>query len=607
MFGVVLGRSDTTPFFQGAVPGGTLPPPTTIKLGGVVYPIDLKQYRHSSQETLRDGSVVSAEQNDSLFNANGAWSRYRYTWHQGAGQVNADFRKDSTEFRYRTSVGVDPWTSGQLQLLKTTTLSKALANLMHVSNDKLYVSHGFSPSVLNYTTDLVNWIACTTPGGLIASMCSDGTDLYVAHSAGLVKYANATPTVPTAFATAITGNCTLVAFVGNRLLLGRDNVLYEVAASGTLTPIKTHYQTAFKWTTAFNVGSRIYVGGSSGTRSEIYTLTTDSTLAGALIQGQEAAQLPPGELIRNAAAYSGVVILCTSQGVRQAQVGGDGTLTYGPLLSAFGDTTSVCFEGRFAWVSWTNHPSGYRGVGRIALDQAVDALQPAYASDVYTELNTGLVNAVVRFLGRTVFILTGSGVYAETASTYLTQGTISSGDLYFGTVESKVLTEIQVATTPLVTGQSVYAYVYDDLGTQVAASGITESQASLLTFDMGAEQVRSNEVVLSLRGPGTSTPTIKYWRLRAYPIPPMVLQWVVPLIIYSRVVTGMGEGQELTLEVLTEAQRIRDWYESKDGIIYQEGAAVYRVRLDAFELQPARWNDNGSFFEHTMIVRLVSA
>jgi len=606
MFGTVLGLIDTTPFFLGTVPGGDPPTPTTVLLGGRQYPIDLKLYRHSSQETLRDGAVVSAEPNDSLFNANGAWSRYRYTWHQGAGQKNADFQKDSTEFRYRTSVGVDVWTEGQVTLLRDTALIRSLTvagNVMQVSNNRLYVSDG---TALAYTTDLVNFTTCTAPGGTVQSMCTDGTDLYVATSTNLVRYLNGTPGTPTAFGTPVTGNCTLVAFCANRLLLGRDNVLYEVGATALGATLRTHYQTAFRWNTAFNVGSRIYIGGFSGSRSEIYTVTTDNS--GVLIQAQEAAPLPLGELVRFGGAHSGVVLLCTNKGVRQAQVGGDGTLTYGPLITDVGDVQAATFEGRFAWVGWTDHPSTGRGVGRIALDQAVDVLQPAYASDVYETVNTGgPVVGVARLLGRTVFAVSGIGLYAESASTYLTEGSVSSGDMYFGTVETKALTELQVVTDPLATGQSVLGYVYDERATLLGSATLSELAADQLSVDLDGNQVRHCEIQVLLRGPGTSTPTLQFWRLRAYPVPPSVLQWLVPLIIHTRVIVGLGNGQEQTMAVFDEAQQIRNWYDTRESIIYQEGKHAYRVRLDAFELQPSNWTDDGGFFQHTMIVRLVSA
>ena len=38
-------------------------------------------------------------------------------------------------------------------------------------------------------------------------------------------------------------------------------------------------------------------------------------------------------------------------------------------------------------------------------------------------------------------------------------------------------------------------------------------------------------------------PGVPDWVLRAYPVPPVSEQWVLPLLIYSRVTVGDGMGQ----------------------------------------------------------------
>jgi hypothetical protein len=478
-------------------------------------------------------------------------------------------------------------------------------NILAVNNAYLYVSDG---TALYYTDNLITWTAATVPGGTIQSMSSDGYTLYVATSTGVVKYLSSAPGTPVAFATAVTGNCTLVAFVANRLLLAKDNVLYEVPATGVLgTAIRTHFQATFKWTVVFAVGSKIYFGGYAGVRSELYTATVDAT-SGGLVQSSEAAPLPAGELLYNAGSYAGSVLLCTSKGVRQAAVGGDSTLSYGPLITAPGQVRCGCFDGRFAWVSGNNHPSNGRGVWRLALDTSVDTLQPAYASDVYQTTNTaGDVVSIARFLDRTVFACSAVGVYAESPTTYVTEGTLASGELYFGTVEDKGLTGLKAAVAPINTSESVLAYVYNDRGTQLASGQVSVVSENALSINLNGIQVKHCEIKVTLRGPGTTTPTLYSWRLRAYPVPPATLQWIMPLLLHERDVINDGMGQELTLDVLAEAERIRDWQVARETITLQIGKRAYRVRVDAFELQPANWNDTGAFFQHTMIVRLVSA
>lgn len=605
MISLVLGTYDATPFFTGTAAAAENVPPMTISLGGHIYPIDLRNYRASSQETLRDGAVVQAETSDSLFNANGAWSRYRHDWSHGAGQDVADFFEETNERRFSTAFGVNPWSVGELKLEHSVEVAKASVGAsvgMMVSNDKLYHWDGTN---LYYTTDGSSWTTATAPGGTIQALTTDGTDLYCATSTLLVKYLNATPGTATAFTTAVTGNVTHVRFVGNRLIAGIDNTLKEISSSGTQTTIKAHFQSAFRWNVIFALGSRIYAGGYAGSRSELYVLDTDSS--GNLVIGQEAAPFPAGELIHRAESYAGIAILGTSRGARLLTQSGDGTLTYGPLYSDFGAVKCMTFSNEYAYVGVTNHPSGGKGIATLKLDTMVDTLQPAYAYSLYADTGTGEVGCLVRFLDKLYFINTGGSIWRET-SNYLASGELESGELYFGTVEEKILTEMQVNFEPLTTGQSVKAELLDDNGTVIANGFENGIGTEYLTFQIEGLRIHHATVRITVASSvASTTPTVHFWRLRAYPVPPAVYQWIVPLIIHTRVIVNQGMGQEYSMNVLDEAAQIREWFQNKERILYQEGQRTYRVRVDAFEIQPAEWNDEGSFFQHTMVVRLVSA
>jgi hypothetical protein len=597
-------RFGATPFYLGKTAVPTRLPKETVRLGGQLYGIDLADYRFTSQETLRDGAVVQAESGDALFNANGAWSRYRYRWDGGADQELADFTDEAAEFRFDRSVGVDPWTVGQLTLLRSTTQVRSLPtgnNVMTVANGRLYVSDGTS---LMYTADLSGWTTATAPGGTVQSMTTDGVDLYVATSSGVVRYANGAPGTPVAFGTPVTGDTQQIAFVANRLLIGQNNVLREVGASGATTPIMTHFQAGFRWTCIFAIGSRIYAGGYAGVRSELYTFVTDST--GLLVRGSEAAPLPTGELLQSAASSAGVVVLCTNRGARQASIGADSTLTYGPLIAALGSVRGVTFDGRFAWTTWSSHPSGGPGTARLALDVAVSPLQPAYASDVYAPIGA-TCTSVARFLNRTVFVVDGVGMYAESTTSYVSSGWVKSGRLFFGTVENKALTELRVGHAKLLPSETITASVMDDGGQLLGGFEQTVPSEINARLDLSGAQVRFAEVEVTLRGPTTSTPTVFFWRLRAWPVPPAVFQWIVPLRLFSRFTTNGDTGQQASLDPLLEMERIRGWYERRESLLYQEGDRLHRVRVDAFEMAPARWTDNGLYYENICRVRLVSA
>jgi hypothetical protein len=469
----------------------------------------------------------------------------------------------------------------------------------------IYVYAADGPNLYR-TTDLTTWTAMTAPGGNVNAMSTDGTDLYVATTTGVVRYIGAA-TTPTAFASP-PGAADNVAFCSNRLLIGQANVVREVGPTGAIvSTIKTHYQPAFRWTTIFNIGSRIYIGGFAGSRSELHTATTDS--AGTLVQSQEAAPLPMGELLRTAYSYAGVALLCTSNGLRVAEVSGDGTLSYGPLIDDSGDTRCVTADGRFVFVG-LSLPEGAptrSGVLRLVMDEEVAPLQPTYCDDVYETAIQANVTGVARLDGRTCFAVANSGIWVESATTYAGTGEISSGRMGFGTVEPKGLIGIDVNFSSLSIGESVECRVYDRNNVRIGVGIASELNQESLFIDLKGAQTGSFEVKIMLNGPGTSSPVVYRWRARAYPVPPPMMQWVLPLIVHEKVVVGMGEGYTLPIDI----EEMHRWIESLWGTrrycVLRIGTRAYRVRCDNFEWRPRKWSSDGRGPQGLLVVQLIAA
>lgn len=591
----------STPFYTGVFTSiNTVP--FTVMLDGHTYAVDLTKYRRSSQETLRDGVVQSNEPNDVLFNAQGAWARYRYSWFHGTGQKYGDLREDADPYRFYSSQGVDPWDDGKLKLLRAQTNVQSVTSslvLMCIVGDYLFISDG---ATLYRTSDMTTFTTCTAPGGNVLAMTTDGTDLYVATTTVMKKYV-AAATTPTTFSTPVTGNCSNVAFVANRLLMSKDNVLYEVGATGALTTLRTHYQSAFEWTTIFNIGSRIYIGGFAGARSELYTCVVDDT--GVIVQGAEAAPLPPGELLHYGLAYAGVVLLGTSNGVRMATLGSDGTLTYGPLIAEGYASKAACVSGKFAWCSVDGFYGEGGGLIRLDLSTMTDTLQPAWASDEYTTEVTTITG--VAFFDGCVAMGGSGGIYSSAQGNYIAAGALDSGLLSFGTVEPKGLIELEVTFEPLAAGDSVTATVYDENYLTLASRTYTTVGGTSMTVDLNGVEVEKVRVDLTLASTAQTGVTVLRWRMRAYPIPPAVQQWVVPLQVFRSNVVNDGEGQELTYEQLDEVEHLISLWASKTAVVYREGERGYQVRIDAYEYAPHDWRDAGDFFDGWMTVRLVEA
>jgi hypothetical protein len=598
----------TTPFYGGGAPFFTgeysleSQLPFTVTLDGRDYPIDLTEYRHNGLAKFREGVVTSSEPNDQLFNSQGAWWRYRYSWHLGAGQEIADLDADAIPFRFDDSRRVDPWNRYRICLQPATErkLAVTAAEIAMVATSQyVYVSDGTG---VKRSADLTTWATVTGLTGTVNDMTTDGINCYIATSTAVYTVGSSLAASATSTATPTTG-FDRIEFVGNRLIVADANKIGELTPT-TLDDFYTHYQVSFRWTAIFQVGSRIYVGGFAGNRSELFSVTTLAD--GSLALSAEASTFFIGELLNAALSYGGAVILATTKGVRFATLAQDATLQYGPLIEAPGDSKCVTAEGRFAWFGWDSIESGRAGIGRMALDEFVDVAQPPYAADLSTGLDSGDVVAITRFGGKTLFAVSADGVFGPTAATYETEGWVTSGAITFGTVEDKSLSQIRLAFSELDVGESVSVEVTDRFGTVLGSQTASTDGSVEMTLDLSGEETNQALVKLTLRGDNSSTACVNQWRMRGYPVAPGTEEWLVPLIIHSDLVVNDGQGQRMSVDPWEAMERIREKWLSGQVVLYREGAHTTRVRIDNFQIATADWRDGSDWFEITCVVRLLS-
>lgn len=596
-----------TPFFTGEFADPRVIP-YTVNLDGMDLPVDLTKYRHSGIDRYRNGVVTSDETNDALLNPEGAWWRYRFSWHLGAGQEIDELDPDSNSARYEASRGVDVWSKYEACLLPDTeTKNKALtaADIYMVATDTLiYVSDGTTVQrCSDLTAGTPSWVSITGLAGTVQGMATDGSSVYIATTTDVYVVSSGSAAAAV-YSSAGTANYTSVAVAGNRLIVSKANVIGELGTTA-FTAVYTHFQAAFRWTAVFAVGSRIYLGGFAGNRSEIYTTQVD-TSTGALALANEAATLASSELIYDALAYAGNVILATSKGLRFASPSGDGTLTYGPLIEDFGAGYCLTAEGRFVWAGVQDFPGVGTGTVRLALDTFTDSLLPAYAADVFTEASSAKVEAVARFGGTTVFAVTANQVYGHHDTNFVTSGYLDSGDITFGTVEDKAVSEVRVQYDELDVGESVRIDLTDRAGVSIGNKTDSTDGSEEMTLDVVGNSIDRARVRITLNGDGSSTPCLRQWRMRAFPIAPGVEEWLVPLIIHSHVVVNDSEGQLLSLDPWTVTERLRSKWQTQEIVLYKEGNYGFRVRIDNFQIDTSNWRDGSDYFELTCTVRLLS-
>jgi len=390
----------------------------------------------------------------------GWWIRSQMSFHSGSG-INF-FDPATTDevghYRFAASRNLDVWTKGQVTLLKETAnmsgVTSGIYKLISGVSGSTNVVVGYIPgstTIKSFQADgtVVTTYAPTNLGNILeGTVVTDGTRLFVADNDHIyVGPLNAATTGWTEYYA--TGTRATLAWVKQRLVGAVTNSIYELtgatgsALSLPATPIYTHPNTAWIWSSISEGGSAIYAAGYAGGNSAIYKFVITTAAAGSmptLTSGIVAAQLPIGEIVYKIESYLGYLMIGTNKGMRVATISDTtGDLSYGPLI--FEESNGVydfAFRDKFVWA--TGSVDGYAGLYRIDLSNELSPLRFAYATDAYLEGVTGYATSV-DFVGNTnqiAFTTSGSnGIAIQSATVLATSGYLTTGYIRYGTLEPK--------------------------------------------------------------------------------------------------------------------------------------------------------------------------
>jgi len=386
----------------------------------------------------------------------GWWIRSQSSFHKGTGIKFYDPTSGEIVLnRFADSSNVDVWTKGQVTLLKETAnmsgVTSGIYKLISGVSGSTNVVVGYIPgstTIKSFQADgtVVTTYAPTNLGNILdTAVVTDGTRLFVADNdhiyTGPLNAASAGWTEYYA-----TGTRATLAWVKQRLVGAITNSVYELTgATGSAlslpTPLYTHPNTSWIWSSISESGSAIYAAGYAGGNSAIYkfVLSTAGSMP-TLTSGIVAAQLPVGEIVYKIESYLGYLMIGTNKGMRVATISDTtGDLSYGPLI--FEDTNGVrdfAFRDRFVWAAGTI--DGYAGLYRVDLGAEIESLRFAYAKDAYLSSATGYATSV-DFVGNTdqiAFTTSGSnGIAIQSATVLSATGYITTGNIRYGTLEPK--------------------------------------------------------------------------------------------------------------------------------------------------------------------------
>lgn len=519
-----------------------------------------------------DSSMEPGEQS-----LDGWWLRSQSTFHHGAGQLYGDpgVRGDDADpARFYTSYNVDPWTPGQVSLLKTTVnqVTQPCKRLIG------YVDPTHGDAVFGVTDTRAQWRSLTGLRSLnevvgvstLQSCAFDGTTFYVSTLDGVY-------TKPiTDFAAAwtkvwdIPTKVNVIGFVKRRLVLATSDGVYELTGAGPVLPTP-------KWvpkplgitpTGITEAGNAIFVSYYINNQSEILKFTLDGTgTMPTLSGGSTAAALPYGELVRSIQGYlDRYLLIGTTLGPRVAAV--DGTnIEYGPLLlSTPAPVLHWTTRDRFAWFTASRaHADGLSGLYRVDLSVDLGNLQFAYAPDLVLT-NTDDVGAVAHCGTSTRKAVTNATQLRFESNNFVTSGYVESSRIRYATLEPKVYKLLRVRGPLLAAGAS--ATVVDPLGSVLPVIGYaagtrpgSEDHSVPLLAPAEYLSVRLN---LTCDGPATSSAILAGWQLKALPATPRQKLIKLPMYCFDYekdrfgVKTGAAGSAEARLRGLEQLARNLD-------------------------------------------------
>lgn len=507
------------PFNEGSGSSSLVPDLWDCAIGGRTFMFDDKYFGTQSHKLssipLLRPTQSTGEVTEEAFNPADGIRVTQRSWHHGAGQLHLD-RKDSDEFRFRSSKGVDVWTKGKLSLLPDTEMKAEGNPVILPVRTRLYVADRFSSPYLRFTTDITpatpSFTTVTgTPGAVNTNgLTSDGTRVWTAHGASGI-YETTSTTSSTASRTTGTVDGP-IAYVKGRLMAASGAALYNVvdldgAAVALPSALFTHPNPSFAWVGFADGQNNIYAAGYAGDKSEIYrtAVKADGT---SLDVPVVAARLPDGEIVTAISEYLGLILIGTDKGWWTASQDSNGDLTINKVQNT---TQAVrCFEGQgdFVWYGWSGYDTDSTGLGRADLrsdTKGADVVTPAYASDLMASINEDELReiyCICTFQGLRVFSVdtdeagnvTYVGVWAEAATeddhdygsplsggggtgegtkTLVASGTLDSGLIDYGMPDDKVALNATVRHEPLdgtvALAVSTDAGTFSTVGTSVVA------------------------------------------------------------------------------------------------------------------------------------------
>jgi hypothetical protein len=447
-----------------------------VAVGGLpfIYAInDNRPYIRQTAPFRKDQFDNGAEPGEQSLT--GWWIRSQASFHSGTGIKFYDPAQtdENGHYRFTDSKGVDVWTKGQVTLLKSVNQSHITTtpidsngrarqharSITWSGNNGVLLHDGWDVDKVTNDGTVTHFIDYNSGvDSPVYAICDDGTYAYwITNKTSTGKITMYKKVLTGDYTTADTQMWThgtdvatnsVMEYVKERIVVCINNAVYEYSPASTAvaSPIYTHPNPNYIFTSIAASGAAIYVSGYNGIQSTIFKFTLSSAgVVNGLTSAITVAELPVGEIVHKIFYYLGTMMIGTSKGIRAANVSDqDGSISYGPLIV---ETSQPCYDfaARSKYVWCATGVDGLPGVIRIDLGNELEQLRYAYANDLYYDGLDGHATTACGFAGSTDQLMfatayassTNGYVYYQDPSILRTSGYLTTGFIRYGTLEPK--------------------------------------------------------------------------------------------------------------------------------------------------------------------------
>ncbi len=498
------------------------------------------------------------------------WLRSQISFHGGSGIKFEEPALDTSVLysdplsaasiptRFQDGEGIDPWTTpGQVSLLPGTTQKAATAGtglLIEGAVDGttdiwLQADAATLKRCVEGSTASVTWGGA----GTIVALTQDGTNYYAADSTGIYR-----GTLAGGVGTKIwnTGSSSVVIkWAKDRLIAAVGASLYELVSGGPALPtaLFTPQVAGFAWACIEEGPDCIFFAGNLGSQSKIYasTLSADTGAVPILGTPVEVASLPVGELIYSLKLVMGSYLaIGTNKGVRIAEVGKGGQISYGPIIYSAPSgqpVRSLTTFDRFVYAAHSNGMAdGTSGLVCIDLGYQTQYARFAYAKHLRAHV-AGVIRSVTLFgtSGRLIFAVDGSGSYLQNTSAQALEssGYLQTGNIRFHTTEKKLFKYVTAHLAPLNYGTVAISLTDSNGGVTslVTLGSTTEVGEVAIPSSVGPVEWVNLTFTISRDGVTTNQgPTFYGYQVKALPAQKNQRLIQVPILLFDKETDRFG-------------------------------------------------------------------